>query len=308
MKKMLAVAMMVVAIGAWAEGELTSQEPAVRELDFESVKARAENGDAVAMGELSYRYVRGVGVRVNKAEANRWMATAASNGLERAIGVCYSNGIGVEKDPKEALKWYRKAADKGDICAMYNIWACCHNKRNRQLSEEEVSPEEAMRLLRFAADQGLEIAMDYLGRCYENGQGVEQDINEAIRWYRKAADKGDAVAMEHLAGCYELEAEKLRKCALEHGIYIRRIRGGLDNASRERRQGDKASGLTLRRQQREEARAQREREREEMRAQLQEIREQMRQERAKRAQARKEAEEQAQKEAEEQALKEAEEQ
>ena len=34
--------------------------------------------------------------------------------------------------------------------------------------------------------------------CYENGQGVEADVNEAVKWYRKAAEQGYDKAMNKL--------------------------------------------------------------------------------------------------------------
>ena len=57
-------------------------------MDFESLKALAEKGDA-------------------KAQTN--------------LGLMYETGEGVEKDDKEAVKWYRKAAEQGDDAAQFNI-------------------------------------------------------------------------------------------------------------------------------------------------------------------------------------------
>ena len=41
-----------------------------------------------------------------------------------------------------------------------------------------------------------------LGRCYFNGNGVEQNYNEAIKWFMKAASQGEPDSIFHLAICY----------------------------------------------------------------------------------------------------------
>ena len=53
---------------------------------------------------------------------------------------------------------------------------------------------EAVKWYRKAADQGDAIAQYQLGRCYYNGEGVQQDYAEAIKLYRKAAEQGGWVA------------------------------------------------------------------------------------------------------------------
>jgi len=46
-------------------------------------------------------------------------------------------------------------------------------------------------------------AQYFLGRMYENGQGVPKDVKAAAGWYRKAAEKGVADAQYRLAELYE---------------------------------------------------------------------------------------------------------
>ena len=41
-------------------------------------------------------------------------------------------------------------------------------------------------------------AMSMLGRMYEIGNIVEQDINEALKWYVEAANAGEEHAQERL--------------------------------------------------------------------------------------------------------------
>lgn len=45
------------------------------------------------------------------------------------------------------------------------------------------------------ADQGSVWSMIELGRCYQNGRGVERDVAEAERWYKRAFAGGSQIAM-----------------------------------------------------------------------------------------------------------------
>jgi len=42
-----------------------------------------------------------------------------------------------------------------------------------------------------------------LAICYENGNGVEMDLEKAVQWYQKSAEGGDSSAQYNLAICYE---------------------------------------------------------------------------------------------------------
>ena len=46
--------------------------------------------------------------------------------------------------------------------------------------------EKAVKLYRFAADQGHAMAQVNLGWMYINGHGVEEDLDEAAKWYRRS--------------------------------------------------------------------------------------------------------------------------
>lgn len=52
------------------------------------------------------------------------------------------------------------------------------------------------------ARQGSADAEYNLGRCYQNGNGVQADQAEAVRWYRKASRQGHAWAQSNLGWCY----------------------------------------------------------------------------------------------------------
>ena len=53
------------------------------------------------------------------------------------------------------------------------------------------------------AEQGHAVAQYNLGYFYENGQGVEMNLDLAFHWFQKSAEQGHAVAQYNLGYCYE---------------------------------------------------------------------------------------------------------
>src|ERR1017187_2848162 len=112
-----------------------------------SLRGKAEQGNALAQAKLGLMYENGDGVPQDYAEAVRWYHKAADQGnayAQCSLGFMYENGQGVPQDYAEAVRWFRKAADQGNA--------------NAQCS---------------------------LGLIYYYGQGVPQDYAEAVRWFRK---------------------------------------------------------------------------------------------------------------------------
>ena len=92
-----------------------------------SLRTDAEQGDANAQYNLGIRYVTGVGVPQDRAEAIRWYRLAAEQGhvlAQSALGVSYFIGNGVLKDHAEAARWYRQAAEQGDAEAQMRSGRC----------------------------------------------------------------------------------------------------------------------------------------------------------------------------------------
>ena len=61
---------------------------------------------------------------------------------------------------------------------------------------------DSFEAMRAAAEEGDAQAQCYLGVCFQNGQGVEQDYQEAVKWYRRSAEQNDPVAQCYLGVCY----------------------------------------------------------------------------------------------------------
>lgn len=63
--------------------------------------------------------------------------------------------------------------------------------------------DKAMRILRVADAMEHMKAPRYIGLCYENGYGVEQDAKAAAQYYAKAASRGDITGTYYLGRLYE---------------------------------------------------------------------------------------------------------
>ncbi len=75
----------------------------------------AEQGNAIAQGNLGFVYSEGLGVTQDYAEAARWYRKAAEQGYAKAqgnLGVMYERGQGVPQDYVQAHMWFNLAASR----------------------------------------------------------------------------------------------------------------------------------------------------------------------------------------------------
>ena len=94
----------------------------VMEDDIETLRKKAELGDAVAQCKLSEYYYKGKGVKQDYEQAVAWCRKAAEQGYSEGefwLAIMYywgsltlvENGKG--KDRKKACEWFEKAATHG---------------------------------------------------------------------------------------------------------------------------------------------------------------------------------------------------
>lgn len=62
--------------------------------------------------------------------------------------------------------------------------------------------EKAFEYFQLSANEGNVDAQFFLGACYDEAIGVEQDYQQAVKWYRKAAEQGQSHAQASLGLCY----------------------------------------------------------------------------------------------------------
>uniref|UniRef100_A0A3B4WE16 DAP3 binding cell death enhancer 1 n=1 Tax=Seriola lalandi dorsalis TaxID=1841481 RepID=A0A3B4WE16_SERLL len=168
----------------------------------------------------------------NYEQAFTCFQAAAEQGYNKAqfnVGVCYEKGRGVSKDREKALNYYWQAAVGGHTQAQYRYAKLLLTSRGHQSLEElktaidllerpaaagltkaqvclaSVFSQEPVRdgsksvkYLKMAAEGGDDTALLFLGQCYENGFGVQQNLRTAFEFYKQAAHTGNKQAQSLL--------------------------------------------------------------------------------------------------------------
>jgi uncharacterized protein len=165
----------------WSYGYKTSVT------EWQSLLARARNGDREAEWEVADRYADGckdkrgkVIVRRSATKAAQWFRRAAEHGSGNAqnnLGILLANGNGVGKNVDEALLWLRRAFRAGNQCAAQNI--AITYRENGDLTR-------AFKWFRRATEAGDGDAMIQLGIHYYWGKGVRTNPRVAVRCFRAA--------------------------------------------------------------------------------------------------------------------------
>ena len=91
--------------------------------EIDSLKEKAEQGDAHVQVKLGMMYDIGQGVPQDYGEARKWFRKAAEQGNASAQYSARADVLqreGVPQDYGEAVKWCRKAAEQGNAGAQFN--------------------------------------------------------------------------------------------------------------------------------------------------------------------------------------------
>ena len=187
---------------------------------IQSLKNKAQRGDAEAQYNLAARYAEGEGVAQDYKQTAYWLMKAAEQGNTEAqlsLGVCYYKGFGVTVDLQKAKYWVKKAADQGNEIAeetLEEIGFLESLKNDAQKGDADAQYElgfhysraedyrQAVYWWRKAAEQGYAKAQLTLGVRYYKGEGVDKDYQQAVYWIRKAAEQGNKDAQYALGVCY----------------------------------------------------------------------------------------------------------
>lgn len=155
--------------------------------EWQSLLARARNGDREAEWGVADRYADGckdrrgkVIVRRSAAKSAQWFRRAAEHGSATAqnnLGVLLGDGNGVRKNVEEALLWLKKAFRAGDSCVAHNI--AITYRENGDL-------RRAFEWFRRAAEARDGDALVQLGIHYYWGKGVRRNPRAAVRCFRAA--------------------------------------------------------------------------------------------------------------------------
>ena len=134
-----------------------------------------------------------------RAKADQGDAVAQVN-----LGRIYHDGRGVPQDDTAAVRWFQLAADQGDAVAQVNLGRMYRDGRG--VPQDDAA---AVQWYRLAADQGLAVAQVNLGSMYEDGRGVPQDYVQAHMWYNLSAARWHGVERESMAGLRDFVAEQM---------------------------------------------------------------------------------------------------
>ena len=168
----------------------------------------AEQNCSIAFFELGVCYENGEGVERDLDEAEAWYRKALDAGIKPDAQDALDRvaKLKAEDTPEaRALALYQQAVelfdrqDRDVECAdllrqsaeLGYVWAqLFYGRFLCKGIGTALDPGEAVEWFRKAADQDCSAAFYELGVCYENGEGVEKNLDEAIAWYRKAVDGG----------------------------------------------------------------------------------------------------------------------
>lgn len=198
---------------------------------------RAEAGDSAAQTLVAEILSRGLGVKRDEAEAAKWYALAAEQGVPEAqfqYALMLLDGRFTKKDPQaayalmqaaaeagnrlaqfnfaqllvqrepgsagmsKAVAYYRRAADAGLADAQYAMSQIYMNGVGGKQKDEA----EARRWLLAAARQNFDTAQLDLGTWLVEGRGGPRDLKAGFGWMRRAADGGNVAAQNRLAKLY----------------------------------------------------------------------------------------------------------
>ena len=144
-------------------------------------------------------YYHGVGTKINKKEAFKWINAAAKGSYTDAfgqVGYCYEHGIGTRKNIKKALAWYAKAAEHGDVDVQTHLARTYYDCF--VIEETEANKDKILKWARMGAKLGNVDAQLKLGVIYYKGEVVEQNYDLAMYWLKKAYEEGKTEAFEYI--------------------------------------------------------------------------------------------------------------
>ncbi|KPJ91409.1 MAG: hypothetical protein AMJ53_11760, partial [Gammaproteobacteria bacterium SG8_11] len=172
--------------------------------EFDTLKAKAREGNKDAQYQLGLLYLNGDKLKRNSAilqntpEALKWFIAAANQNHVEAqfqVGMIYFDPQAAEN--RQAEQWLIKAARNQHLEAQYFLGS---------LYESQGEVDKAAKWLDQAVEQNHESALDLLFLLYLDKRLSSVDKNKAIRWLEKASRKGYIEAQYQL-GEYFLQNE-----------------------------------------------------------------------------------------------------
>jgi TPR repeat protein len=195
---------------------------------FDLYQKSAILGNPYGQANFANSLFFGVGTERNLTEALIWAKNGAEGDVPMAInqvGWQLLNGMGVHVDATEARRQYAHSAALGDPTGEFQLgWMYAH--------VDPIDYQLAMQWYKKASDQKSERAESNIGYLYENGLGVARDYTQAASWYQVAATAGFPRAAFHLGSLYDLGHGVPHDAAKARELMQKAADGGDDEASR----------------------------------------------------------------------------
>ena len=163
----------------------------------EQLERKALDGDFIACRDLITIYFENKEYDKSFKFAKRIYREMGHDIYAFFIGIHYYHGHGVDQDYEKAYNLILKASAEQSkyryggpafyLARFYKYGRCV-----------KPSPHLAFSFYKRAANYHFIAAYVPLAKCYENGEGVDKDINKAIEWYKKAAEEGNEQAIKRL--------------------------------------------------------------------------------------------------------------
>lgn len=164
----------------------------------EETASKAESGDLEAMISLGKKYYKKAILAKEYdpelyAEAEKWLLMAAKHQdaeSQYLLYECYSadeRNTSDASEKKELQKLRAHWLEESALISRYPeaIYTLAKHRQSGTLIGKD--PKLAVKYLECAAEMGHAESMSSLSYCYENGTGVEADLDKAIEWAREAS-------------------------------------------------------------------------------------------------------------------------
>jgi TPR repeat protein len=177
-------------------------------------KEAARQGHVESQYQLGILFSEGKWIEKDDKRAFKYFKLAADKGHPDAqynLGACYRDGIGVEKNYGSAIEYFTLAAKQKHEKAQANFSILQQKefqsleKTNLQKCLLEKIPSDQKKAIdaysrglqdckeavyySVAANAGCKEAQYYLGCCYRDGKGVEEDEEAAFHYFTLATDQ-----------------------------------------------------------------------------------------------------------------------
>ncbi|HAU28959.1 MAG TPA: hypothetical protein DCW68_02470 [Rhodospirillaceae bacterium] len=221
-KILLSLVVLLASGGAWAEDaqlmtpletglviehlDVFSRIPETPEETLAFYTNLAQRGNVHAQMNLAFMLAEGLDARQDLPQAFLWFEKAARQGNAVAqlnLAIMLEKGMGVSRNGELAGEWYEKAAKRGNSYAQYEM--------GQRLEKAQV-PDciAAARFYEQAARQKHARAQLALGKLYESGCGMRQDMLRARAAYLLAAEGGLADAAYQMGLFYKARGDDMR--------------------------------------------------------------------------------------------------